>query len=212
MNSFKKSILISWSEAWQDKQFQWRLICALAIFAFFPWKAEDYFQWIQLREGLTFDDPLLDLIPSANVSYPIFGIIYCSVIFLIIRLLATPYRFLWFAWAFNIETILRFLSIYFVALNPPLGLVDLHDPIAAIFIYGENTAITKDLFFSGHTATMVLVCHFLVDKRERNIAILFSILLVGLLLIQHVHYTLDILFAPLATWVAIWVAKRLVNA
>lgn len=104
--------------------------------------------------------------PFKNVSYPIFSIIYCTIIYLIIRLLATPKTFVWFAWAFNLETAFRFLTIYLVALNPPLGIVDLHDPLATLFIYGENMAITKDLFFSGHTATMVFACYFLPQKRK----------------------------------------------
>ena len=211
MNSFRKSISAAWAKAWQDKQFQWRLILAFGVFAIFPWKAADYFQWIQARPGDEWPDFLLAQIPAANVSYPIFGIIYTSVIYLIIRLLPSPHKFLWFAWAFNMETILRFCSIYFVALNPPNGLVDLHDPLAELFIYGDSISITKDLFFSGHTATMVFVCYFLNGK-ERKISLALTGILVGLLLIQHVHYTWDILAAPVATLSSIWLAKRLINA
>jgi hypothetical protein len=211
MNSFQKSIPAAWSIAWQDKQFQWRLILALGVFAIFPWKAAQYFQWIQARDGKVWPDYILAQIPSANVSYLIFGIIYCSVIYLVIRLLAKPYQFLWFAWAFNIETLMRFVSIYWVALNPPQGLVGLHDPIAELFIYGDNLPITKDLFFSGHTATMVFVCFFLTGN-ERKIALILTGVLACLLLIQHVHYTWDILAAPLATLASIGIAKRLISA
>jgi len=98
-----------------------------------------------------------------------------------------------------------------VALNPPIGLVDLHDPIAEMFIYGENLAITKDLFFSGHTATMVFVCYYLPTKLERKIALGLTFILASLLLIQHVHYSLDILAAPVATWLSIQLAKRLIS-
>lgn len=210
MNSFKKSIPATWANAWQDKQFQWRLILALGVFAIFPWKAADYFQWIQSRDGKVWPDWILAQIPSANVSYLIFGIIYSSVIYLFIRLLADPKRFLLFAWAFNIETLLRFASIYFVALNPPKGLVGLHDPIAELFIYGDSLPITKDLFFSGHTATMVFVCYFLTDN-ERKLSLMLTGVLVALLLIQHVHYTWDILAAPVATLASIWIAKRLIS-
>jgi hypothetical protein len=68
--------------------------------------------------------------------------------------------------------------------------------------------ITKDLFFSGHTATMVFVCFFLPTTRERVIAITLSLLLVSLLLIQHVHYSLDVAAAPLFTLAAIWIVKK----
>lgn len=210
MNSFKKSIPATWATAWQDKQFQWRLILALGVFAIFPWQAADFFQWIQIRDGKVWSDWILAQIPSANVSYLIFGIIYSSVIYLLIRLFKEPKRFLLFAWAFNIETLIRFTSLYFVALNPPKGLVNLHDPIAELFIYGDRLPITKDLFFSGHTATMVFVCYFLTGN-ERKISFLLTGILAVLLLIQHVHYTWDILAAPVATLVSIWTAKRLIS-
>jgi hypothetical protein len=199
----------SWKAAFEDQTFTLKFVGALAVFLIFPFKADDYFQWIQLREGTQWNDPILNTIPALNVSYPIFGIIYLSVIYLLFRLLHDPKRFLWFAWAFNLETAFRFATIYFVALNPPAGLVDLHDPLAEIFIYGENMAITKDLFFSGHTATMVFVCFYLPSTKERWWAILLSLLLVNLLLIQHVHYSLDILAAPVFTLAAIWIVKKI---
>jgi PAP2 superfamily C-terminal len=211
MKGFEQSIELNWTAAWQDSRFRWQLILALAVFTIFPWKADDYFQWIQLREGIVMRDIILANIPARNVSIPIFAIIYLSVVYLIVRIIRQPKQFLWFAWAFNIETIMRFVSIYWVALNPPEGLVDLHDPIAELFIYGENLVITKDLFFSGHTATMVFVCYYLPHAKERKIAIALTSILVILLLVQHVHYSLDILAAPIATLVAIQIAKRLLR-
>lgn len=206
--NFRSNLKQSWKAALEDRTFVLPFIGALAVFLIFPFKADDYFQWIQQREGIQWNDPLLNILPALNVSYPIFGIIYMSVIYLLYRLLHDPKRFLWFAWAFNLETGFRFLTIYLVALNPPAGLVDLHDPLAEIFIYGENMAITKDLFFSGHTATMVFVCFFLPTQREKRIAIILSLVLVALLLIQHVHYSVDIAAAPLFTGAAIWLVKK----
>ena len=211
MKGFEQSIEQNWTASWQDNRFRWQLILAIAVFAIFPWKADDYFQWIQQREGIVMQDIILANIPAKNVSIPIFAIIYFSVVYLIVRIIRQPKHFLWFAWAFNVETIMRFASIYWVALNPPEGLVDLHDPIAELFIYGENLAITKDLFFSGHTATMVFVCYFLPQTKERKIAIALTGVLVILLLIQHVHYSLDIVAAPIATWVAIRITKALLR-
>ncbi len=208
MKGFINSIIGAWSEDWKKPTFRLSFLLAILSFSIFPWKAATYFQWVQQREGIILYDLLLELIPSKNVSYPIFSIIYCTVIYLIIRLLATPKTFIWFAWAFNLETAFRFLTIYFVALNPPLGIVDLHDPVATLFIYGENMAITKDLFFSGHTATMVFACYFLPLKKEKILAIMLTLLLAMLLLIQHVHYTIDIIMAPLFTLLAIGIIKK----
>jgi hypothetical protein len=208
MKGFINSIREAWGEAWKEWSFRLSFLLAMLTFSVFPWKAATYFQWIQQREGIILNDFILEFIPPKNVSYPIFSIIYCTVIYLIVRLLATPKTFVWFAWAFNLETIFRFVTIYLVALNPPVGIVDLHDPVATLFIYGENMLITKDLFFSGHTATMVFACYFLPLKKEKITAIILTVILVVLLLIQHVHYTIDIIMAPLFTLLAIRIIKK----
>jgi hypothetical protein len=207
--NFRSNLKQTWKTAFADRSFTISFLGALAVFSIFPFKADDYFQWIQLRDGIQWNDPILNALPALNVSYPIFGVIYLSVIYLLYRLLQDPKRFVWFAWAFNVETLFRFICIYLVALDPPARLVDLHDPLAEMFIYGENMAITKDLFFSGHTATMVFVCYFLPTTRERRIGIGLSLLLVSLLLVQHVHYSLDVVAAPLFTLAAIWIVKRI---
>lgn len=211
MKSFIKSSQFAWAEAWDSKSFRWSFIMALVVFLIFPWKADDYFQWIQGRKGTVLGDWVLEQIPAFDVSKLIFTIIYMSVIYLLITLIGRPKTFLWFAWAFNIETTFRFASIYLVALEPPLGLVDLHDPLAEIFIYGENMAITKDLFFSGHTATMVFVAYFLPTKQGRFIAIGLTGMIMVLLAIQHVHYSIDIIAAPIVTWISIQISQKVLR-
>ncbi|MHA8065094.1 phosphatase PAP2-related protein [Aquirufa sp. ROCK2-A2] len=208
MKSFINSLRTHWSIAWKDSFFRWNFIGALAYFAIFPWKADDYFQWIQKREGIQLYDWLLQILPAVNVSYPIFGIIYLSVIYLLCQLLQDPKKFLWFAWAFNLETSLRFITIYCIPLNPPSDLIVLNDPLAEIFIYGENFAITKDLFFSGHTATMVFVWVFLRNRIEKQIAFVLGISLIGFLLLQHIHYSIDIIGAVGFTLFSIWATGK----
>jgi hypothetical protein len=53
------------------------------------------------------------------------------------------------------------------------------------------------------------VCYFLPTKQERRIALGLSLVLVALLLIQHVHYSLDVAAAPFFTLAAIWIVKKL---
>jgi hypothetical protein len=101
-------------------------------------------------------------------------------------------------WAYNGVTLLRMACIGLISLNPPSGLIPLADPITNQF-YGAHY-ITHDLFFSGHTTTVFLIFLSLKKKTDRLYALLSSIILGFLLLVQHVHYTIDVLAAPIFTY------------
>ena len=85
-----------------------------------------------------------------------------------------------------------------ISLNPPAGLIPLADPLTNLF-YGLHY-ITHDLFFSGHTATVCLIFFCLKAEWTSDFTGFASVLLGFLLLIQHVHYTIDILAAPVFTY------------
>jgi membrane-associated phospholipid phosphatase len=84
--------------------------------------------------------------------------------------------------------------MYVLPLNPPIGTIDLKDPL--IFVIGVGQKITKDLFFSGHTSTVFLI--FLsVKNKKMKIIFLIAAILVGLfMMIQKAHYSVDVFVAP----------------
>ena len=96
---------------------------------------------------------------------------------------------------FIFVTILRVLAISLIPLDPPKGLIVLTDPLTGVF-YGQST-ITKDLFFSGHTSILFLTILCLEKKNDKIIASIATLIVACLLLVQHVHYTIDIIAAPI---------------
>jgi membrane-associated phospholipid phosphatase len=100
------------------------------------------------------------------------------------------------------------LTITLVPLDPPAGLIGLVDPIGNFF-YGKSY-VTKDLFFSGHTSTVFLLYLCLPGRKDRMIALAVTALVAFLLLVQHVHYTLDVLGALLFASIAFWLARKTV--
>ena len=70
-------------------------------------------------------------------------------------------------------------------LNPPEGLIAIEDPISNYFY--DSKFITKDLFFSGHTASMFLMFLCLKKRTDKIFAIIATIIIGISVLLQHVH-------------------------
>jgi len=99
------------------------------------------------------------------------------------------------------------ISIIAVPLNPPDNLLELIDPISNTF-YGSKF-VTKDLFYSGHTATQFLMFLCLKNKLDKLATLISTFLIGALVLVQHIHYTIDVLAAPLLTYLVFILVKKI---
>ncbi len=211
LKSYTSSFLQNWKESLANQDYVVKLFTAVAVFVSGVLQFPTYFRNIQKRPGIDINDFILNYIPFVDVSTYIFAIIYGLLIYMLLRVLAKPQLFLLFALTFVIETVFRMTTIYLFPLNPPTDLVILHDTFAELLIYGDTEPITKDLFFSGHTATMVMICLFVEGRRDKIIALIATFALAVLLLIQHVHYTVDIFGALFFTCISYLIAKQIVD-
>lgn len=180
--------------------FVWLIILAIV--------SPSFFEMIQRRDGFTPADPLLDILPSIDLSNIIFFILYVLVIVTVIRLARDPLRLLLGLEAYAVMMTIRFLTIYLIRFEPPPGLIALQDPLANMFFYGQ-TVITKDLFFSGHAATLFLLYFLVQHKTLRTILLAGSVIVSLSLLVQHIHYTYDVLAAPLFAFGSYRITMRL---
>jgi len=194
-----------WQEAWQSAVFRKKLITGLLAVALVAMAFPVFFQAIEKRDGITFNDAVLGVLPPHDVSVPIFIIIWATFTLTLFRCIQNPDMLLAFLWAYIFVSLSRFLSITLVPLSPPQGLIGLADPLVNRF-YGSKY-VTKDLFFSGHTSTLFLMYLCLTGRTDRILALTATVLVGVLLLVQHVHYTLDVLAAPFFTWL-IWRATK----
>jgi hypothetical protein len=137
-------------------------------------------------------------VPPHNVSVIIFIIIWGMGLLIIYRALYRPQIYILYCWSLIFLFILRLITISIFALNPPVGLIPLADPLTGIF-YGQ-AIITKDLFFSGHMVTVTLTYLCLEKKLDRVLGIISIIAIAVLLVVQHIHYTIDIVAAPVFTY------------
>lgn len=157
-----------------------------------------FFRGIEDRNGIVLNDWVLTHLPAYDVSIPIFALIWGMGILMAVRAFYKPAICTTYIWTLIFVCIARFISLTLVKLDPPTGLVPLVDPLTSYF-YG-HASITKDLFFSGHISTMVLIYLHLEKKRDKAIALIAALVVMALLLIQHIHYTMDVLAAPVIVY------------
>lgn len=198
---------VTWKEAWQLLQFKRRLIACMGTLAFVLAAFPFFLAHIEKRNGHVVKDILLEYLPARNMSLPIFLIIWGLTVLAISRTIRQPVQFLTLGYSFLVLCVARLITITLVPLNPPHGLIPLTDPLTGIF-YGKSF-ITKDLFFSGHTANQFLLFLCLEKKTDKLLALSATVLVGLLVLVQHVHYTLDVLAAPLFTWGCYVLGKKI---
>lgn len=196
-----------WKWQWQYKPFRQWLIAGFAlllpILCFFP----IFFNLIEQRQGYSINDWLLKQFQPQNTSVVIFIVIWATALLVLIRSIQQPSILLVFLWGYILLSFLRMISITLIPLNPPATLLELKDPLSNAF-YGSKF-ITKDLFFSGHTSTMFLICLCLQKKMDKIWSLLSTIIVGVLVLVQHVHYTIDVLAAPPFTFLVFLAAQKL---
>jgi len=202
-----------WAQALADAAFRRQAAVLVALLvALVGMALPPFFQYIQQRPGHLLADPLLALVPRHDVAVPIFVAMYGACVVALGWLGRHPALLLRGLWAYLLLTALRMATIWVLPLVPPLDILPLPDPFTTLIFHVPTTAaITKDLFFSGHTSTVVLLA-VAVRGRGWRWGLGLAALLVGVLvLMQRVHYSYDVLAAPLFAWLAYWVAGFIVQ-
>ena len=211
MSIREQSAVVSlWKNNWQSTDYRRKLISGLIIISLILISMPFFYQAIEQRNGIKFNDYLLQWLPAYDLSLFIFLTIWSMALLSFQRFKQDPQIFLTFLWGFILINLSRFVSIGLVPLNAPDSFVSIYDPISNYF-YGANL-ITKDLFFSGHTAAMFLM-FLCLKKRSDKILTFIATIMIGIgVLIQHVHYTIDVLMAPIITYFLWIAAKKIVKS
>ncbi|SHL39320.1 phosphatase PAP2-related protein [Hymenobacter psychrotolerans] len=202
---------LRWPAAWRTPGFRGRLLGVLVLLLGLVAGLPGFFAFIQARPGVVLPDPLLALLPAYDVSGPTFAVIYLSIGAAVVYLLPRPALLLRALWAYWLLHLCRCLLLWLLPLEPPAGLILLRDPLVDALIYAAPAPITKDLFFSGHTATVALLALAVGPGRLRRWLVPGTVAVGLLVLVQHAHYTYDVLAAPLFAAFCFWLAGRIVS-
>lgn len=182
-----------WKKAWNNNSFRYYFSITFVLFMGVIFVYGRFLDHIEERPGNILSDPILNLFSPIDVTWFTFGAIYISVILALFYLSQHPVNLLTALQAYILIAFARMASMYLTPLDPPPLLIPLEDP----FVQSVSTGVlTKDLFFSGHTSTMFLL-YLCCQNRKMKIIFLICTILVGLfVLVQHVHYSIDVLAAP----------------
>lgn len=183
------------------------LVTAVILLVTWAFMAPTFFAYIQQRNGFTIEDPVLRAIDARDVSIPVFLLLYALILSGVVALLFRPVLFVVAVQAYAILTFFRLLSILLVPLEDPYGIIPLSDPFVDHLFYQK--VITKDLFFSGHTSIVFLLAFCCPFRILRWLLTIGGIVIGGLLLIQHAHYFIDVLVAPLIAYLAYLISRKL---
>lgn len=205
LNEIKSIWLISLS----NSSFRTRFFLTLAILIFVLLSLARFLDYNEDLSGFAFEDPLLSLFTPVDLTWFTFGVIYSSLIVALVSLSFYPDDFLIALQSYSLVFFFRLCTIFLLPLNAPLTTISLTDPFVEFFGGGET--LYRDLFFSGHTATMFLF--FLTSKnlKLRKVFLVSTLLVAGSVLIQHVHYTIDVVAAPFFAYASYRIALFISN-
>jgi len=197
----------AWKTAWVDARFRRGAIATpivlLVVLNAYGWVLGS----IEQRPGAVLPDPVLAYLTPRDVSGLTFALVYGVITVGVVRLAAHPRAAVTGTQAYVIMTLLRIVALYLTPLDPPPGMIALRDPFAEHVTVG--TPLTRDLFFSGHTATVFLFALGVPGKWVPRAFFACAVAVGGAVLVQHVHYAVDVAVAPLAAFAAYRMASWL---
>lgn len=137
-----------------------------------------------------------------NFSIAVFTLTYSCVLFILYQFRKSPENIYRLLIAYTIMQILRGVFLLIVPLEPAPEIVPLQDPFLKFTFYNGRPNL-KDLFFSGHVATILIIAFFTRSRNIRIAVMIAAITTAALLVQQRVHYIVDVLAALPAAWISV---------
>ncbi|CAB9501342.1 expressed unknown protein [Seminavis robusta] len=197
---------MSWSGFWQVPWRRWYLVISVVTLVIANYCFAEVFVFVANRHGAVLFDPVLALFDPIDNSVAISLVLYSSMGLYFSDQLFRPRALLAGNHSLFLVISIRAITLLLTPLEAPPKVIPLGDPVLRL-LFHTSTDYTKDLFFSGHTATTTLMC---LNARgwRRNVLLLSTLLVATGVLLQHAHYTVDVVGAPFIAFtcykIAVW--------
>ncbi len=187
-----------WRQAWAGRRFRVELAITGVSLAATLIAQGAFMRWNEGRRGVVLDDPVLALFPPRDLSVVTFAVVYASLLFGLAVLARRPPQLVRALQTYVLLVLVRMGMMAVTPLDPPPEIIPLRDPLAEIATPG--TALTRDLFFSGHTATVLLLAFAAPRAVQRVLLSLAAVVIAAFTVWQHTHYVVDVLVAPFVAY------------
>ncbi len=194
-------MMYNWKIALSNPYFRNRFFTSIIVLSIILTGFATLLAYIETRQGHSFYDPILNFIKPRDVSDFIFFVTYSTAIIALVYAFWSPYRFLHLIQMYGSLTVLRIITLFFIPLEPPTSIIPLRDELLTHTFYAGNQNL-KDLFFSGHAATLFLFFFFTTDRVLKYVFLVAAIAVSVGVVMQHVHYSYDVLAAPIFAYIA----------
>lgn len=189
---------MSWKDFLSVRKNKIELVVSLILLALVLTGLAKFVNFVEYRQGVAFTDPILELFNPIDLTWLTFGLIYAALIIAVVSLINKPKQLLFALQLYGLMAFVRIIVMFLLPLEPPEKMILLKDPFVEFF--GSGQTLTKDLFFSGHTATLFIL--FLVSENKiiKTVFLISTIIVALCVLLQHVHYTIDVVAAVFFTY------------
>jgi len=161
----------------------------------------------EARQGAILDDPILSLFNAIDLNALLFFAIYSSLLIALFFFSFDPEVLLTGIQTYILLVMFRMSAMYLIPLDPPVGCIDLQDPV--VFVMGTGKKIVKDLFFSGHTSTAFLLFQTAKNKYLKTYFLLATITVGIAVILQKAHYTIDVYAGLIFSFASYQIVKKI---
>jgi hypothetical protein len=197
----------AWKDAFAEKGVKLEYLITLAALPVALHFHAQYLLYIENRPGALVTDPLFEWFQPIDLTWTTFTIIYVCLFLAVVRLSYMPRRFCMAFQSYMVFLIFRTSMMFVLPLEAPAKMIILEDPLVEFL--GTGRTLTKDLFFSGHTSTMFLMTLTAVSRKWQIGFLLGTLIVAVCLILQQVHYTVDVLVAPFVTYGCYRIVRKL---
>lgn len=166
-----------------------------------------FLAFVEARQGIVFADPLLTLFTPIDVTWLTFALIYGALLLALGYLLRHPVSLLLALQSYTLLVVTRMAAMFLLPLDPPVDMLPLVDPIVELAGSGGVT-LSRDLFFSGHTSTLFLLALVIPNLLLRTVFVCCTVLVGCCVVLQHVHYSIDVVAAPFFAYTCVAVVQK----